>query len=147
VHRRLYQDNSVAIIDLSRYLGVLIVGLQVSLDQRWKAQMSLDLASILISTDRAEAALPDLKTEVSLSSSRRSAEPHDSADRPYAAASMVSSRLRKRFCGSYISDTIINSSACVRSMICCRRRRTVSLLPITLKSSICPACAFSVGVQ
>jgi hypothetical protein len=82
VHRRLYQDNSVAIIDLSRYLGVLIVGLQVSLDQRWKAQMSLDLASILISTDRAEAALPDLKTEVSLSSSRRSAEPCVSADGP-----------------------------------------------------------------
>jgi len=53
VHRRLYQDGSVEIIDLSRYLGELIAELQESLDQRWKEQMSLDLASILISTDRA----------------------------------------------------------------------------------------------
>jgi chemotaxis family two-component system sensor kinase Cph1 len=53
VHRRLYQDDSVEIIDLSRYLGELVSELQGSLDQRWAPQMTLDLAPILITTDRA----------------------------------------------------------------------------------------------
>lgn len=53
VHRRLYQDDSVVIIDLSRYLDELVSELQSSLDERWRAQMVLDLAPILISTDRA----------------------------------------------------------------------------------------------
>lgn len=53
VHRRLYQDDSVEIVDLSRYLGELITELQGSLDSRWRDQMVLDLAPILISTDRA----------------------------------------------------------------------------------------------
>lgn len=53
VHRRLYQDDSVEIIDLSRYLGELVSELQGSLDERWKRHLSLDLAPILIGTDRA----------------------------------------------------------------------------------------------
>lgn len=53
VHRRLYQDDSVEIIDLSRYLSELITELQSSMGQRWREQMHLDLAPILITTDRA----------------------------------------------------------------------------------------------
>ena len=53
VHRRLYQDGSVEVIDLSRYLGELISELQGSIDERWRSQVSLDLSPILISTDRA----------------------------------------------------------------------------------------------
>jgi two-component system, chemotaxis family, sensor kinase Cph1 len=53
VHRRLYQDDSVEIIDLSRYLSELVSELQSSLDDSWRSQMSLDLTPILISTDRA----------------------------------------------------------------------------------------------
>ena len=53
VHRRLYQDDSVEIIDLSRYLAELIAELQSSMGQRWREQMHLDLAPILITTDRA----------------------------------------------------------------------------------------------
>src|SRR5690606_3477892 len=37
----------------SRYLGELVTELQGSLDERWKEQMLLDLAPILISIDRA----------------------------------------------------------------------------------------------
>ena len=53
VHRRLHQDNSVEIIDLSRYLGELVAELQTSMDQRWGQFMVLDVAPILITTDRA----------------------------------------------------------------------------------------------
>ncbi len=53
VHRRLHQDNSVEIIDLSRYLGELVAELQTSMDRRWRQFMTLDVAPILISTDRA----------------------------------------------------------------------------------------------
>lgn len=53
VHRRLYQDDSVEIIDLSRYLEDLVRDMQASMDQRWVNHMIMDLAPILISTDRA----------------------------------------------------------------------------------------------
>ncbi len=53
VHRRLYQGDSVEIIDLSRYLDDLVAELQTSLDGRWKAHMSTNFAPILINTDRA----------------------------------------------------------------------------------------------
>ncbi|WP_234902416.1 histidine kinase dimerization/phosphoacceptor domain -containing protein [Agrobacterium larrymoorei] len=53
VHRRLYQDDSVEIIDLSRYLEDLVRDMQTSMDQRWVDHMTIDLAPILISTDRA----------------------------------------------------------------------------------------------
>ncbi|HEY0034380.1 MAG TPA: histidine kinase dimerization/phosphoacceptor domain -containing protein [Devosia sp.] len=53
VHRRLYQDDSVEIVDLSRYLNELVSELQSSIDQRWKQHVLLDLTPILISTDRA----------------------------------------------------------------------------------------------
>jgi two-component sensor histidine kinase len=52
-HRRLYQDDSVEIIDLSRYLEELLGELLQSIDAGWKDNLTLDLAPMLISTDRA----------------------------------------------------------------------------------------------
>ncbi|WP_248307154.1 MULTISPECIES: histidine kinase dimerization/phosphoacceptor domain -containing protein [unclassified Devosia] len=52
-HRRLYQDDSVEIIDLSRYLTELVDELLKSMDERWRRQVTLDLVPMLISTDRA----------------------------------------------------------------------------------------------
>jgi len=53
VHRRLYQDDSVEIIDLARYLAELCAEFQTSADTAWKEQLQLDLAPILIRTERA----------------------------------------------------------------------------------------------
>ncbi|GGE54266.1 hypothetical protein GCM10007276_34180 [Agaricicola taiwanensis] len=53
VHRRLYQDDSVEIIDLSRYLEDLLSEMRTTMDADWWEQLDLDLAPILISTDRA----------------------------------------------------------------------------------------------
>jgi light-regulated signal transduction histidine kinase (bacteriophytochrome) len=52
-HRRLYQDDSVEIIDLSRYLDELVRELLASMDRRWGDQLRLDVAPVLVSTDRA----------------------------------------------------------------------------------------------
>jgi chemotaxis family two-component system sensor kinase Cph1 len=53
VHRRLYQDTSVEIVDLSRYLENLICDMLSSMDIAWRDHVSLDLAPILIATDKA----------------------------------------------------------------------------------------------
>jgi chemotaxis family two-component system sensor kinase Cph1 len=53
VHRRLYQDDSVEIIDLSRYLAELCAEFQTSADAAWKEHLRLDLAPILTRTERA----------------------------------------------------------------------------------------------
>ncbi|MET0169475.1 MAG: histidine kinase dimerization/phosphoacceptor domain -containing protein [Aliihoeflea sp.] len=53
VHRRLYQDDSLEIIDLSRYLEELVGELQTSMDPAWNRHLSLDLAPMLIETERA----------------------------------------------------------------------------------------------
>ncbi|QQR40164.1 GAF domain-containing protein [Devosia rhizoryzae] len=52
-HRRLYQDDSVEIIDLSRYLDELVGELVATIDVGWEEKVTLDLAPMLISTDRA----------------------------------------------------------------------------------------------
>ncbi|HEV7346001.1 MAG TPA: histidine kinase dimerization/phosphoacceptor domain -containing protein [Devosia sp.] len=52
-HRRLYQDDSVEIIDLSRYLDELVTELLDSMDGRWRVAVALDFSPMLISTDRA----------------------------------------------------------------------------------------------
>src|SRR5690606_10385823 len=52
-HRRLYQDDSVQIIDLSRYLSELVRELLAAMDEGWRGHLRLDLAPILIGTDRA----------------------------------------------------------------------------------------------
>jgi len=53
VHRRLYRDDSVEVIDLSRYLEDLVLEMQTTMDAEWRRQFEIDLAPILISTDRA----------------------------------------------------------------------------------------------
>lgn len=53
VHRRLYRDDQIETIDLSRYLGELIDDLKASLGDEWSRAMTLSLAPVLIPTDRA----------------------------------------------------------------------------------------------
>lgn len=53
VHRRLYQDDSVRVIDLSRYLAELTAELLTTLDADWQNQIGTEFAPILISVDRA----------------------------------------------------------------------------------------------
>ena len=53
VHRRLYRDEQVETVDLSRYLDELLGDLKTSLGAQWAAQMSTDLAPVLMPTDRA----------------------------------------------------------------------------------------------
>jgi two-component sensor histidine kinase len=53
VHRRLYKDESIEVIDLARYLEDLIADMSASMDQQWSSQMSLDLAPVLVGTDKA----------------------------------------------------------------------------------------------
>ncbi len=53
VHRRLYQDDSVEIIDLSRYIENLLADMMQSMDTTWRDNLMLDLAPVLIATDKA----------------------------------------------------------------------------------------------
>lgn len=53
VHRRLYQDDSLEIIDLSRYLEELVSELKTAMDQGWDQHITLDLSPMLIETERA----------------------------------------------------------------------------------------------
>jgi chemotaxis family two-component system sensor kinase Cph1 len=53
VHRRLYQDDSVEVIDLARYLSELCAEFQTSSDPAWREHLRLDLTPILIRSERA----------------------------------------------------------------------------------------------
>lgn len=53
VHRRLYTDDNVQSIDLSRYLSDLIVDLKGSMGAEWENQFVLDLAPVTIAADDA----------------------------------------------------------------------------------------------
>ncbi|MBI0474358.1 GAF domain-containing protein [Sphingomonas sp. MA1305] len=53
VHRRLYRDDQVESVDLSRYVEELVADMRTSLGADWGAQMRLDLAPVLVPTDRA----------------------------------------------------------------------------------------------
>lgn len=53
VHRRLYRDDQIETIDLSRYLAELLDDLKTSLGDGWARAMTTDLAPVLILTDRA----------------------------------------------------------------------------------------------
>jgi light-regulated signal transduction histidine kinase (bacteriophytochrome) len=53
VHRRLYRDDRVETIDLSRYLDDLAGDMKLSLGEEWSSRMTLDLAPVLIPSDRA----------------------------------------------------------------------------------------------
>lgn len=53
VHRRLYRDDQIETVDLARYLEELAGDMRVSLGREWASRMRLDLAPVLIPTDRA----------------------------------------------------------------------------------------------
>ncbi len=53
VHRRLYRDDQVESVDLSRYIDELVADMRVSLGADWGRHIRLDLAPILVPTDRA----------------------------------------------------------------------------------------------
>ena len=53
VHRRLYRDDQVETIDLSRYIDELAGDMKVTMGAEWGAAMRLDLAPVLMPTDRA----------------------------------------------------------------------------------------------
>jgi chemotaxis family two-component system sensor kinase Cph1 len=53
VHRRLYSDDRIDTVDLSRYLSDLCTEIRASMDDRWGEQISLRLAPIIVSADKA----------------------------------------------------------------------------------------------
>ncbi len=53
VHRRLYRDDQIETIHLSRYLGELLDDMKTSLGDDWARLLTADLAPVLIPTDRA----------------------------------------------------------------------------------------------
>ena len=53
VHRRLYRDDQVESVDLSRYIDELVTDMRTSLGADWARHIRLDLAPILVPTDRA----------------------------------------------------------------------------------------------
>lgn len=53
VHRRLHQDESIEVIDLSRYLEDLCHEMKSSMDADWVDQIEVNLAPILVATERA----------------------------------------------------------------------------------------------
>lgn len=53
VHRRLYRDDQIATVDLSRYLAELLDDMKGSLGAEWASRMTMDLAPVLMTTDRA----------------------------------------------------------------------------------------------
>lgn len=53
VHRRLYRDDQIESIDLGRYLTELMEDMKASLGPEWARRMTLDLAPVLVPTDRA----------------------------------------------------------------------------------------------
>ena len=53
VHRRLYSDDNVEMVDLARYLDELVGEMKASMGAEWSRQLSLDLAPILMPADLA----------------------------------------------------------------------------------------------
>ena len=53
VHKRLHQDDSVEVVDLSRYFEELGGELFGSLGEAWERQITQDYAPVLVTTDRA----------------------------------------------------------------------------------------------
>lgn len=53
VHRRLHADEHLQAIDLARYIGDLCAEIKSTMDRSWGDAIRLELAPVLISTDRA----------------------------------------------------------------------------------------------
>jgi chemotaxis family two-component system sensor kinase Cph1 len=53
VHRRLYSDDRIDTVDLSRYLSELCAEIEASMDEKWGEQISQRLSPIKVSADKA----------------------------------------------------------------------------------------------
>jgi two-component sensor histidine kinase len=53
VHRRLYRDDQVETVELSRYLDELMGDMRASLGEEWGSALRVYLAPVLVPTDRA----------------------------------------------------------------------------------------------
>lgn len=53
VHRRLYSEDTVTVIDLGRYIEDLLAEMQSSMGDEWTGRLTMDLAPLLISADAA----------------------------------------------------------------------------------------------
>ncbi len=53
VHRRLYRSDQIEVIDMARYLEELVEDIFSSMGPEWARQVRLDLAPIMVVTDRA----------------------------------------------------------------------------------------------
>ena len=53
VHRRLYSDDNVQSVDLSRYLAELVADVKASMGPEWANKLTLDLAPVTIAADDA----------------------------------------------------------------------------------------------
>ncbi|WP_218054349.1 histidine kinase dimerization/phosphoacceptor domain -containing protein [Phenylobacterium immobile] len=53
VHRRLYRSDQIEIVDLARYIEELTGELKNSIGEEWSDHIALDLAPVMLSTDRA----------------------------------------------------------------------------------------------
>ena len=58
VHRRLYKGDQVETIDAARYIDELCLDAVASMGEEWRRHVTLDLAPVMISTDRAVDARP-----------------------------------------------------------------------------------------
>ena len=53
VHRRLYSSDQIEMVDLARYLEELVGEMLETMDPEWEGQIKLDLAPVMMGTDRA----------------------------------------------------------------------------------------------
>ena len=53
VHRRLYRSDQIEIIDMARYLEELVADMLETMGREWRAHIKLDLAPVMLGTDRA----------------------------------------------------------------------------------------------
>ena len=53
VHRRLYSEDTVTVIDLGRYIEDLLAEMQSSMGDEWTGRLTMDLAPLLITADAA----------------------------------------------------------------------------------------------
>lgn len=53
VHRRLYSEDTVTVIDLGRYIEDLLAEMQSSMGAEWTGRLTMDLAPLLITADAA----------------------------------------------------------------------------------------------
>lgn len=53
VHRRLYSEDTVTVIDLGRYIEDLLSEMQSSMGAEWTGRLTMDLAPLLITADAA----------------------------------------------------------------------------------------------